>query len=75
MAVKRVDIPALTAQLERNTSLDGSIIALVEAFATEIEAVKGDADAVQAVVDQFRTANDVLEAAVVKHTPADPSPA
>lgn len=49
-----------------------SVIALLEGFASRVEAEKEDPAAVQAIIDDFRSQNEVLAAAVVAHTPAAP---
>jgi hypothetical protein len=45
---------------------------MVERLLAEIELNKGNAAAVQAVVDQFRANNDATDAAILKGTIADP---
>lgn len=65
------DLSALTAEVQSNTDLDASIIAVVDRIAAELEAAKTDPAAVQALVDQLRTNNASISAAVTANTPAD----
>jgi N-acetylglutamate synthase/N-acetylornithine aminotransferase len=61
-------IVALTAEVDRNTSVDDSAVALINGFAAEVEAAKNDPQAVQQVVDRFRASTDALAAAVAANT-------
>jgi len=69
-----VDLTALTAEVERNTTVDASVRALVENLAVQIESLKADPVALQALADKLRADNDTLQAAVTAHTPAEEPP-
>lgn len=63
------DLTALTAEVERNTEVDASAIALLTGLAAQIEALKTDPAALQALADQMRGSSDSLAAAVAANTP------
>lgn len=69
-----IDLTALTAEVERNSTVDGSATALIEGLVAQIEASKNDPAAIQAIVDTFRVQNDKLAAAVAANTPGAPVP-
>ena len=64
------DLTALTAEVERNTSVDQSAIALLTGLAAQIEALKTDPVALQTLADQMKGSSDALAAAVLANTPA-----
>ena len=66
------DLTALTAEVERNTAVDQSAIALLTGLAAQIEALKTDPAALQALADTMRGSSDALAAAVLANTPAQP---
>jgi len=66
------DLTALTAEVARNTEVDSSAIALLNGLAAQIEALKTDPVALQALADTMRGSSDSLAAAVVANTPAAP---
>ena len=66
------DLTALTAEVERNTTVDESAIALLTGLAAQIEALKTDPAALQALADTMRGSSDALAAAVLANTPAAP---
>jgi len=66
------DLTALTAEVARNTSVDESAIALLTGLAAQIEALKTDPVALQALADTMRGSSDALAAAVAANTPAAP---
>ena len=66
------DLSVLTAEVERNTSVDESAIALLTGLAAQIEALKTDPVALQALADTMRGSSDELAAAVAANTPAAP---
>jgi chromosome segregation ATPase len=66
------DLTALTAEVERNTAVDQSAIALLTGLAAQIEALKTDPAALQTLADQLKGSSDALAAAVVANTPAQP---
>jgi hypothetical protein len=65
-----LDLTALTAEVSRNDSVDGSAAALLTTLFNAVEAAKDDPAAIQAIVDRVRAANDSLAAAVAANTPA-----
>lgn len=68
------DLTALTAEVSRNTEVDQSAIALLTGLAAQIEALKTDPAALQALADQLKGSSDALAAAVVANTPVAPNP-
>jgi hypothetical protein len=66
------DLSVLTAEVERNTAVDESAIALLTGLAAQIEALKTDPVALQSLADTMRGSSDALAAAVVANTPVAP---
>lgn len=66
------DLTALTAEVARNTEVDQSAIALLNGLAQQIEDLKTDPVALQALADKMRGSSDELAAAVQANTPAAP---
>lgn len=66
------DLSDLEAEVERNTSVDGSVVALLESIVAQLEAAKTDPVKIQALVDKLKADNDKLAAAVAANTPAAP---
>lgn len=66
------DLTALTAEVARNTEVDQSAITLLNGLAAQIETLKTDPAALQALADQLKGSSDQLAAAVVANTPAAP---
>jgi ABC-type transporter Mla MlaB component len=66
------DLTALTVEVARNTEVDTSAIALLTGLAAQIEALKTDPAALQALADTMRGSSDALAAAVLANTPAAP---
>jgi hypothetical protein len=64
------DLGSLTAEVERNTAVDQSAITLLNGLAAQIESLKSDPVALQALADQLKGSSDNLAAAVVANTPA-----
>lgn len=65
---------ALKAEVARNTTVDQSIVTLVQGLAAQIETMKDDPVALQKLVDDLRASNDTVNAAVVANTPVPPAP-
>jgi FtsZ-binding cell division protein ZapB len=63
-------IEDLRVEIERNTSIDGSAITLMNGLAARIEELKNDPTALQELANSIRTSNDALSAAVRANTPA-----
>jgi hypothetical protein len=71
-----LDLTALEAEITRDEQVNSSAATLIAAIATELESVKGDPAAVQALVDRLRSQSDSLAQAVANNTPgAGPTPA
>ena len=66
------DLTALTVEVARNTEVDTSAIALLTGLAAQIEALKTDPAALQALADTMRGSSDALAAAVLANTPVAP---
>ena len=66
------DLTVLTAEVERNTTVDESAIVLLTGLAAQIEALKTDPVALQALADTMRGSSDALAAAMLANTPAAP---
>ena len=64
------DLTALTAEVARNTAVDQSALALLPGLAVQIEALKSDPVALQALADTMKGSSDALAAAVLQNTPA-----
>jgi hypothetical protein len=62
----------LRAQVQRNTQLDESAIALLNGLAAQIESLKTDPVALQGLADELRSSSDRLFDAVKANTPAEP---
>lgn len=69
-----LDLTELRAAVAENTAVDQSAIQLLTTLLDEVESLKGDPAAIQALVDDIRASNDTLGAAVAAGTPADPAP-
>lgn len=67
------DLTALTAEVERNTAVDQSAIALLTGLAAQIEALKTDPVALQGLADKLKGSSNDLAAAVLANTPAEPT--
>lgn len=69
------DLTALAAEVESNTSITASVVALVNRIADQLEAGGADQGAVDALVAQLRDNDSVLADLVVANTPAEEPPA
>ncbi len=69
-----LDLTALRDAVAENTAVDQSAIQLLNTLLDEVESLKGDPAAIQALVDDIRASNATLGAAVAAGTPADPAP-
>ena len=67
-----LNMSALEAEITRDEQVNSSAATLIAAIATELEAVKGDPAAVQALADRLKANSDALAAAVAAHTPGEP---
>lgn len=62
----------LKKQVEANTALEASAVALIHGMAAQIAAVKSDPAAVQALADSLKASADGLASAITANTPAAP---
>ena len=62
----------LQAEVDRNTTVDGSAIALISGLADQIAAAANDPVAVRALAAAIKSSTDSLAAAVTGHTPSEP---
>jgi hypothetical protein len=72
-----IDLTALTAEVANNTSVDASIVQLVQNLAAQIAAIPPSTDpttqaALDALTATLKTNDGGIAAAVVKNTPAAP---
>lgn len=67
-----MDLTALTAEVEREETIDGSAGILLKQLFDEVEANKTNPAALQALVDRVRASNDKLVAAIAANTPPTP---
>lgn len=67
------NLDELTAEVERNTSVDQGAIALLEGLKAQLDAAGNDPAKLQALKDQLAASSDALAAAVTANTPADPN--
>jgi len=74
-----VDLTALTAEVANNTTVDGSIVTLLDNIVTQLQAIEagsGDAatqTALNALVATLQNNDAGIAAAVVANTPAAPA--
>jgi hypothetical protein len=64
----------LTAAVEENTSLDNSIIQLVDGLAAQILALKDDPAKLAALAASLKASSAAVAAAIAANTPAEPPP-
>lgn len=64
---------SLLDAVERNKTVDASIIALVQGLAAKIEELKNDPAALQALADSLNADHEGVVAVVNAHTPSDPN--
>lgn len=67
------DLGPLEAEVTNITTVVGSAVALINGFASRIEAEKEDPARVQAIVDGMRAQATALAEAVAANTPAEPA--
>jgi hypothetical protein len=65
----------LEAAVTENTTLDGSIIELVNGLAVQIDALKTDPVKLAALATSLRASSAAISAAILANTPAEPPPA
>ena len=67
-----LDLTELRDAVAENTAVDQSAIQLLTTLLDEVESLKGDPEAIQALVNDIRASNATLGAAVAAGTPVDP---
>jgi len=65
-----LDLSALEAEVARDQTVNASAITLLSSLAAQLEALKNDPAAIQALADSLKASQDALAAAVVANTPA-----
>lgn len=63
-------LDALTVQVKENTDVEASAVILLQGLAAQIQSMKEDPVALQALADSLNVSADNLAAAVVANTPA-----
>lgn len=66
------ELDDLTAEVERNTTVEGSVLTLIQGFAAQLAAAGTDPKKLAALATTLKTSNDALAAAVLANTPAAP---
>lgn len=66
-----LNLDALTAEVERDKTVNDSATTLIAKLASLFEAAKADPAKIQAIVDSLRANSDNLAAAVTANTPAE----
>lgn len=69
-----LDLSALEAEANRNTSVDDSAVTVITALMAEVEANKNAPAQIQAIVDRVRASTDKLAAAVANTSGTPPTP-
>lgn len=69
-----VQLDALKAEVQKNTTVTQSALALIQGLADQIVALKDDPVQLQALADQLRGDSSALAAAVTANTPTPPTP-
>ena len=72
MTVK-LDLSALTTEVERNSTVEGSAVTLIQALADAIAAAAGDPAEVAALAAKLKASSDALAAAVAANTTVPPT--
>jgi hypothetical protein len=68
-------VAELTAEVDRNTTVDSSAVALIAGLADQIIAAANDPARVRALGAALKASTDALGAAVAANTPSEPPPA
>jgi len=74
--VVMASLDALKAQVDANTTLEGSAVTLIQGIAAQLQAALAGNDPakVQALVDELQASAAPLAAAIAANTPAAPTP-
>ncbi len=75
-----IDLTAITTEVAKNTTVAGSVVALLQQLTAMIQAIPPSSDpvtqaALDALVASLSTNDQAVAAAVVANTPATPAPA
>lgn len=65
-------LQALTDQVTANNGLIESAVQLIGGLATQIEQLKNDPAALQALADSLKAEDDALASAIIANTPEQP---
>lgn len=65
-----VELDALTVQVAANTTVEESAVTLLNGLAAQIQALKNDPVALQALATSLKGSGDDLAAAITANTPA-----
>lgn len=68
------DLTELTAEVQRNTTVEKSALALIQGFAAQLAAAGTDPVALKALSDSLKANDDELADALVANTPVQPVP-
>ena len=68
------ELDVLQAAVEENTSLDNSIITLVDGLAVQIAALKDDPAKLAALAASLKASSAAISAAITANTPVPPEP-
>jgi chromosome segregation ATPase len=68
-----VQLDNLKAAVQRNSDLEASAVQLIQGLATQLEAIKDDPVAIQALADELKAKDDDLAAAITQNTPPAPT--
>jgi len=66
------ELTTLQAKVAANTTIIGGAVVLIDGLAAQIEAMKNDPVALQALSDQLESDSQVLAAAILRNTPQAP---
>ena len=69
----KLDLSDLTTEVERNSTVEGSAVTLIQALADAIAAAANDPAEVAALAARLKASSDALAAAVAANTPAGPT--
>jgi len=64
------DLTSLTAQVQKNTTIEESAVTLIQGIAAQLAAAKNDPAAIQSLSDQLNASATDLSAAIAANTPA-----
>ncbi len=68
--LQMTDLSALTEEVQRNTDVDASAVALLNGLSQQLRDLSTDPAAIQALADQLDSSSSALASAVSANTPA-----